>query len=625
MATEGFITPHEAAVAKDEPLGLAPKRPEQVPAAYFVEDVRRILMDRFGDEMLYRGGLRVHTTLDPVLQTYAEEALVAHVVDWDRVRGFRGIDRNVFSEGLLPEKFDDPTWRLPIRAGTAVNALVIAVDRRGAELKIGEWSARADGASAEWTGMRPDEIFRRGDVARFRVRGMDPGARTVEVEFEQVPRLQGALVALDVASGAVKALVGGYDYALSEFDRATQAYRQTGSAFKPIYYSAALENGWNPGSELVDEPKLFLFPITKQIYSPKNYYPTFDGLVTIRTSIEKSLNTPSVQLLNDLGYRTAIAYASNMGLREEALAPYPSLALGVADLTLLELTSAYTTFPNGGVHAQPYFIERVEDRNGSVIDAHESRTTVALRPETAFQMTYLLMGVVENGTGKKARRLGRPLAGKTGTTDDYTDAWFVGFTPGLAVGTWVGYDEKKPLGKHQTGAEAALPMWIRFMERALEGTPVEKFRKPSSIVFLPVDRRTGKPAGPNCPEESLFTEAFPANDLPQAECGPADHLRLRLPGCLQRFELDSNLQLVVDYEQQLLMLDGAGCGVRVDPGQRLVEVYVDGAEKLIGYRVRPIEEVPFPGPDFLPEGFASGGLPVHPVRIGPWAPPDAGG
>jgi len=591
MAMKGYITQAEAWQASRKPIELAGRPMERRPAqsaAYFTEEVRRYLARKYGDETLYRGGLEVETTVDLELQQIAEQVIHEGLIARDRARGFRGDLRNVLEEGVSVEDYEDPHWGFPPVVGGHVWGLVTALTAQGARVRIGDWTALAGEAAVEWTKRPPHRVFRAGDLARFEVTGIDPDSRTLEVEFEQVPVEQAALVALEVRTGEVKAMVGGFDFELSEFNRATQAKRQTGSAIKPVYYAAALDYGWTPGTLLPDVPTTFVFPVTRQTYTPQNYYKTYNGLVTVRTALEKSLNVVSVQLLNSLGYQTAIQYARNMGIRAP-LPPYPSMALGAADMTPMELTSAYTTFPNGGVHLDPYMVRKVYNRKGELLEENFGVPTRVMESSTAFQMVYLMMGVVRNGTGRGALKLGRPLGGKTGTTDDYSDAWFLGYTPSLAVGVWVGHEKKRSLGRKQTGAAAALPIWIDFMEKALEGKPEEQFHQPRSIVLMQIDRRTGKPRGPSCPESDVITEAFVRDNIPVETCGPVDHYRLRLPLCLQRYEMNRNMEFIVDDELTLIRMAESGlCPIQVDAASRHVLVYTGesgGVE--IPYRILP--------------------------------------
>jgi len=329
--------------------------------------------------------------------------------------------------------------------------------------------------------------------------------------------VQMALLALDPASGEIKALIGGRDFFSSPFNRATQAKRQPGSAFKPILYAAALSSGFTPAEIVSDIPQEIFLPGQSDPWVPVNYSGKYSGPVTIRTALEKSLNAASVDLLMRMGYQPVLDTAQKLGITT-ALKPYPSLALGTFDVTLKEMVSAYGIFSNGGIHAKPKLIRRVLDREGRMIWESPSHLTDVLSPIVAYQMTNLLEGVVQRGTGRRARALGRPTAGKTGTTDDYRDAWFVGYVPGLVSGVWVGYDLPKTLGEGEAGSIAALPIWIEFMKGALKGIPPSDFPVAQGIELAEVDPATGLIAGPLCPDRVV--EAFLPGTLPTQQCSP---------------------------------------------------------------------------------------------------------
>jgi penicillin-binding protein 1A len=326
--------------------------------------------------------------------------------------------------------------------------------------------------------------------------------------------VEGALLALDVRTGAVRAMVGGYDFERSKFNRATQAMRQVGSAFKPVVYAAALETlGYTPSTVLVDAPLSFRNPWTGTVWAPRNYDGAYAGPIPLRRAVEQSRNIPAVRTLQAVGVERGIEYARKLGLAGE-LPPFLPIALGAGEATLMEMVAAYATFANQGLRMRPFLVERITDRDGNVVEQTSPRAVDALRADTAFLLTSLLRGVVERGTAARARRLGRPIAGKTGTTNDFTDAWFVGFEPSLAAGVWVGFDEKKDsLGRGATGSEAALPIWMDFWAAATAERPVEEFPIPGNVVFVPVDDqgRTGAPGMPG-----VHMEAFVAGTEPRA-------------------------------------------------------------------------------------------------------------
>jgi penicillin-binding protein 1A len=317
--------------------------------------------------------------------------------------------------------------------------------------------------------------------------------------------LQGALIALDPSNGHIKAMVGGYDFSVSQFNRAVQAKRQPGSAFKPVIYAAALEKGFNASDVLLDTPMVYTDPRSRKKWRPQNFSHEFSGTVTLRRALEKSLNVPTVRLLQDLGIEYSIDLARRLGIRSR-LNPYLSLALGTSEVSLLELSAAYGAFAAQGVYSKPIGITRVYDRNGRLLERHEPEQQIALDEESAYLITYLLQGVVQSGTGQVALALERPVAAKTGTTDDYSDAWFVGYTPELVAGAWVGYDDRLPIGPGETGARAAGPIWLSFMQGTLKHKAPAYFPVPSSLVFRRVDAVTGEPASPTTME--VIDEAF---------------------------------------------------------------------------------------------------------------------
>jgi penicillin-binding protein 1A len=353
-------------------------------------------------------------------------------------------------------------------------------------------------------------------VAPFRLVSLSDadGRKEAKVQLEQEPKVEGALLALDVRSGAVRAMVGGYDFEKSKFNRATQAMRQVGSAFKPVVYAAALETlGWTPSTVLVDAPLSFPNPWNKTVWTPQNYDGAYLGPIPLRRAVEQSRNIPAVKTLQAVGVEKGIEYARKLGLAGE-LPPFLPIALGAGEATLLEMVDAFATFANQGLRMKPFLIDRITDRDGNVIEQATPRASDALRADTAFILTSLLRGVVERGTAARARRLGRPIAGKTGTTNDFTDAWFVGYEPSLAAGVWVGFDEKKDsLGPGEDGARAALPIWMDFWAAATADRPVEEHAIPGNVVFVPVDEM-GLPGAPGAP--GVRMEAFVAGTEPRA-------------------------------------------------------------------------------------------------------------
>jgi len=317
----------------------------------------------------------------------------------------------------------------------------------------------------------------------------------------------------------VKALVGGRDFKTSEFNRAVQAKRQPGSAFKPVVYATALTEGWTTASILVDSPVIMKDPSKSDKWKPENFNKRFHGPVTMRKALEKSLNVATIKLLQKVGTDKVISMAIRLGIDSE-LHPYPSMALGASEVSLLEITSAYAVFANKGVRAEPRWLRLIRKNDGSLLEENPPSYTEAMPAQQAYLITKMLQGVIENGTGRVAKRLGREAAAKTGTTDNFTDAWFIGYTPELVTGVWVGYDMKKTIGKNETGAKAAGPIWARFMKEALKSQPIKKFEMPRNIVEVDIEASTGLLAGPSCGK--TVTEYFLKGTEPKRYCNGRD-------------------------------------------------------------------------------------------------------
>jgi len=555
MVVERMIDAETARAAQAAPLKLADEASTSVAAPYFVEEVRRWLKSRFGDAGVYREGLEVQTTLDPALQRHANAAIDAGLRALDKRQGWRGAPGRVPADST-PETWESPAWRRAPREGEITDAVVTAVGGGSARLRVGPVAGTLRPRDAAWTRkQRVSDLVRVGDIVRVRLVHLEPGADAA-VTLEQDPEVEAALVAIEPRTGEIRALTGGFDFRRSEFDRATQARRQTGSAFKPFVFAAALQNGWTLADRIVDEPTVFLDPGAGAAYQPENYTHKYYGALTLREAAERSANIATVKLLLEVGYEPVIRLARDLGIRAE-LKPYPSLALGAFEVTLLELTSAYGAFANLGVWVEPHLIREVRDSGGSAVHRVDPEIRDSLRPEVAGLVNRLLEGVVTDGTGKAAASLGRPLAGKTGTTDDNTDAWFVGYAPDLVVGVWVGFDAKRSLGARETGSEAALPIWKEFMERAFDGRPPEAFPEPRGLLTVPIDRRTGlryRPAD-GCP--APFAESFLEGSEPSRPCSSDVHRLLDMPYTLHPYEVgtDGVLRIPADDLPVILARD----------------------------------------------------------------------
>jgi penicillin-binding protein 1A len=520
MADEKYVSREEADAAKLKPIALRMRRDPPSIAPHFLEEVRKYLEREYGSQRIYQGGLRVYTTLEPRAQRAAVRSLRGGLRSIDRrARGFVKPEASVLTpEGLLPEPLHLDEWDWPFAAGDVVRGVVVASDRASAVVQVGDYRGRLTAPDVAWT-RRTNlaEVLPRGAVAPFRVVALSDagGRREARLQLEQEPKVEGALLALDVRTGAVRAMVGGYDFEHSKFNRATQAMRQVGSAFKPIVYAAALETlGYTPATILVDSPLSFPNPWDGSVWSPQNYDGAFMGPIPLRRAVEQSRNIPAVRTLQAVGLEKGIEYARRLGLAGE-LPPYLPIALGAGEATLLEMTAAFATFANQGLRMKPFLIERITDREGNVIEQTLPRATDALRADTAFILTSLLRGVAEHGTAARARRLHRPIAGKTGTTNDFTDAWFIGYEPSLAAGVWVGFDEKKDsLGPRADGGSIALPIWMDFWAAVTADRPIEDYPIPGNVVFVPVDEM-GHAAAPGAP--GVHMESFVAGTEPRVQ------------------------------------------------------------------------------------------------------------
>ena len=518
MAENGYITVAQANEAKQDALNVVPRQSgsQLYSAEYFTEEVRRQLGKLYGEEELYGGGLSVRTTLVPQLQEYARKALMDGLIAYDHGEGFRepvatidiSGDWGVAVNAIKPLS-DVPEWTL---------AVVLEVGNN--EVKIGlrpvtdiEGKVAADrntgilaGPDIKWVSKKLQDVLKVGDVIYVSPLRDKAGYYTLE----QVPELEGALVAMDPRTGRVLAMVGGFSFAESEFNRATQALRQPGSSFKPIVYSAALDNGYTPASVVLDAP-LEIVNGDGSVWRPENYAQSFYGPQTLRVGIEKSRNVMTVRLAKDIGMPLISEYAKTFGIYDN-LQPLLAMSLGAGETTDMRMTAAYATIANGGRRITPTLIDRIQDRYGKTVYRHDERVCdgctadawnqqaepliidnreQVLDPMTAYQITSMMEGVVQRGTGTGAKSLGRPVAGKTGTSNDYKDAWFIGFTPELAVGVYVGFDTPRNMGRQATGGEMAVPIFTEFVSKALKGEPPTPFNMPPGMAQVWIDPKSG--------------------------------------------------------------------------------------------------------------------------------------
>jgi penicillin-binding protein 1A len=551
MLEDGLITQEEAQAARAEPL-VARRRSEAetVTADYFAEELRRELAQRFGEKALYEGGLSVHSTLDPHMQQIADRVFRNGLMDYDRRHGYRGAVTKIdagegWAERLAevkrpPGMYD---WQLAVvREVQPGSAIVGLTDGSTASLPQEQMA---------WAGKKPSEVLEVGDVIMVELlaKGED-GENAAEgedfarptVALQQIPAVSGAMVVMDPHTGRVLALKGGWSYEISEFDRATQAKRQPGSAFKPFVYMAALDNGFTPSSIIVDGPIAISQGPGLPIWKPENYSERYYGPSTLRTGVEKSRNLMTVRLAQTIGMKKVSELAERLGITDR-MPPMLAMALGSGETTVLRLTAAYAMIVNGGKRITPTLIERVQDRQGRTVFRHDSRPCPecqvthwedqvppalpdereqVLDPGTAYQMVSMLEGVVQRGTATTVKKVGKPLAGKTGTTNDYTDAWFVGFSPDLVVGVYIGYDTPRSLGSEETGGTVAAPIFRDFMAEALADKPGVPFRVPPGIRLVRVNVATGQRASASDPGAIL--EAFKPNTDPTTMMAVLDHV-----------------------------------------------------------------------------------------------------
>ena len=546
MALEKFITAAQFEEAKKKPLAVLPQgREDSDFGATFFEEVRRYLSESYGDVALYKGGLKVYTTLNAGYQKYAETALAKGLRDHDKRRGWRkdkenlADDKDFQKSGRKIEDYWLKTWYRPrLDPGDDEDAVVLSVTKTEAKVRIKSYTGVVKNDDIErWTGTRQiDKLIRAGDVIKVAVKSVDAAKKEFTASLDQEPLTEGAFLAIEPQTGQIKAMIGGYSFGRTQLNRARQTARQAGSSIKPFIYTAALENGFTAASRLHDEPTDFEDKWSHQTWSPQNYDREYKGTVTLRMGLEQSRNVVTASVLQQISPQTGVDTIKKFGITT-TLYPYLSLALGTFDMKLIEMVSAYSVFPNRGVRVKPYFITRIEDREGNILEETKIESEDVTSPQTAYLMANMMEGVVQRGTAQLAAPLlsDKPLAGKTGTTDKYTDAWFIGFSPSLCAGVWIGYDDNKNLGPHETGAVAALPIWRDFFRDVIEAekkkakdtnTEVksEEFEVPPNIVFIPIDRMTGLLAAPIC--KWRFMEAFldGMGNLPTRYCSFEDHL-----------------------------------------------------------------------------------------------------
>ena len=502
MVANHKITAAEAAAAKLTPLGLHIEPPANTEAPYFVEEVRRQLEREYGSDEVHGAGLRVYTTLDLDLQHAAEKAVLDGTANYERRHGWKGRLENVVSEGADLESYKHPDWTQPVVDGAYFHALVTQVAPTKMTVKIGALSTTLEPADWAWTSQfKATDLAQVGDIVYVRV-ASGGGTPSPHLVLEQDSGAQASMMAVDNANGEVLAMVGGRDFALSQFNRATQAQRQVGSSFKPYVYTAAMEAGMKPTDTVLDTPTTFYTPGGP--YTPHNYEPDYRGSMTLLDAFAESRNIPALRLADKVGIKAVIQVAHRFGITSN-IPEFLPVAIGSADITLAEQVGAYSVFPNDGIRIAPHYIRRVEEADGLPMRQATPEVREVISLDIARKMMLLLRAVVDHGTAAAASSMKHALGGKTGTTNNYTDAWFIGFSPSITCGTWIGFDDRQSLGEKETGARAALPMWMSFMKVALADRPNEEFARPNApkkAIDLPL-------------QPSL--DATPATDKPAPE------------------------------------------------------------------------------------------------------------
>src|SRR3984893_9125712 len=521
MERDGKITTQQERGARLLPVNLNVQSPRNELAPYFVEEIRKYLESTYGTEAVHEHGLRVYTTLNIGMQRAANSAVRDGLHAYERRHGWRGDLVNVIRDQHASlQNYDDGDWHRPISKGDYINGLVTAVDDKSAVIKIGPYRAVLMPPDFAWTARKvPTQVLHVGDIAEFYIK--DLNGSTAHVTLEQDPGPQSAMVAIDNGSGEVKAMVGGYSFEDSKFNRATQAQRQVGSSFKVYVYAAALEKGMTPFDTILDAP--FTVMSGGQAYSPHNYDERYEGMITLRRALAGSRNVPAVKLADKIGINDVIEVARRFGI-SSPLPPYLPITLGAADLNLMEHVSAFTVFPDDGIRIDAHLIRRVTTYDGALLEEARPPVHDVISPDVARTMVAMLKGVVTIDPRDGAKALGRPSAGKTGTTTDFTDAWYMGFTPQLTAGGWGGIAEKqRARGEGATGARAALPVWLSFMQGALAGKPVEDFPNVEPLAKVALTKQLKVDTPDSAPTEDSEGKAAPQAPKVPAPPPPAAH------------------------------------------------------------------------------------------------------
>jgi len=508
MIAEGYITNIQATEAINEVLDIKPRRNwfiEKAPC--YTEHIRRYIEKKYGDKILYTQGLKIYTAVNIEMQQNAKKEISSRLKELDKRQGYRGPIEHVAKEKIeeFCKKGVFDLEKKVLKKGDTVKGVVIDVnnEKNFVTLRIGKHLGIIELGDMRWAREPDPEIYyfksrikhpgdalKTGDVVLARIKELNDEKGMISLALEQTPVAEAALMCIEAETGFVKVMVGGRDFKKTQFNRAVQSRRQPGSAFKPIIFAAAIDKGYTPATMIIDSPIIFEDPKHDFTWKPKNYGEKFYGPTLFRDALAKSRNVVTIKILRDIGIDYAIDYARKLGITSN-LSRDLSIALGSSGVSLLEIVKAYSVFTNLGYLVEPVFITRIEDRYGKVIEEAGSAQKRVISSSTAYIMTSLLESVVKYGTGRRVKSLGRPVAGKTGTTNNLQDAWFVGYTPRYVTGTWVGFDDGKSLGRGETGSKAASPIWLGFMKKSLADQPVRIFQVPEGVVFTKIDAKTG--------------------------------------------------------------------------------------------------------------------------------------
>ncbi len=539
MEEAKFLTAAEREQAATEILNFRRPGVEQA-APYFVEYIRQLLVAKYGEETVYKGGLKVYTTLNMEMQKAAEAAFAAGLRELDKRQGWRGPLRTVDVTAPAPSPAATDA-DLTLKVGDYREGFVTRVGKDHFLVQVGAMVTKLAFDDMAWAKRRltgPDlgkdvvvnqnlnHVLKPGDVIEVMVKKLDRDM--AHVHLEQTPLIEGGLIALEPGKGAIRAMVGGYDFGRSEYNRAVQAHRQPGSAFKPIIYATAMNQGMSPGSVILDAPVVYEQEQDEKTWKPENYGRKIHGMVSLRDALAHSHNLATVRLLDKVGVKSVIEFAKTVGITSP-LAADLSLGLGSSSVGLMELTSVYSVFLNQGRRAEPHGILSVKDNAGQVLEQEESQAIPVISKETAYLITNMMEDVVQKGTAQAAKGIGRPVAGKTGTTDEFINAWFIGGAANLVTGIYVGFDDRRSLGETESGAHAALPIWINFMQAAFKSLPVVAFTIPEGVTFVKVDPSTGLLEDEQEGQAStveLFTKGSEPTQTTQRRLDPIDFYKL---------------------------------------------------------------------------------------------------